>query len=241
MTDAKNFITLLKRTTKSKYKQLVMCNRMIMQCYNIDVDSDVGLHYVLPIPDTEEYTDTFYDNTLYLDVPKILAAYSEHHKFAEVYRKTQKLKPKDLVEEVYFTEGCLGFTYRIGDEYYGSTTLQTIVPDDMHPDVMNITKHYNMLLQRIKTGGICMDIDGTKLGLQEKASNASEIYFYTMKYMDQTIRVPLYKSMFLGIRELDDFHFTVQETMISKDIFICTFRLRKSGIEEVFWGYIVNY
>ena len=43
----KPFIELLRRATKSKYTKFLMRDRMIMGCYSVDDDSDIGLHYIL--------------------------------------------------------------------------------------------------------------------------------------------------------------------------------------------------
>ena len=68
----KPFIELLQRTTKSHYTKLLMKDRMLMGCYSIDDDSDIGLHYILYIPEAEAYNDPFYDMTAILDVKEIV-------------------------------------------------------------------------------------------------------------------------------------------------------------------------
>ena len=74
----KPFIELLQRTTKSHYTKLLMKDRMLMGCYSIDDDSDIGLHYILYIPEAEAYNDPFYDMTAILDVKEILSLHPDY-------------------------------------------------------------------------------------------------------------------------------------------------------------------
>lgn len=74
------FVELLKRSTKSKFDTIVMVNRIIMQCYNIDIDSDVGMNYLLYVPNTEEYSSSFYDELLVLEPRAIIDIYAAGHK-----------------------------------------------------------------------------------------------------------------------------------------------------------------
>ncbi|MCM1531901.1 MAG: hypothetical protein NC114_06475 [Ruminococcus flavefaciens] len=239
MTSAKGFLTLLKRATRSKYQTLLMSNRLLMQCFDLDVDSDVGLHYILPIPDTEEYQSEFYDQTVLLNLPDIIKNYNMAHKEVDAYRKANKYKPKDLVEEVYLVENELKIAFRVADQSMCTLSIPVIRPTDIDHDVMNIMKQYNLLLDRIKPGGICMEIDGVYQGLQERINSTPEIYYYVLKNAGMKIRVPLFRSMFLGIKEVDLFKFNVQETLMT-DVYIMTYQIAKNGIEEIFWGYIVN-
>ena len=240
MADAKKFITLLQRASHSRYKSLLMNNRMIIQCYNVDVDSDIGLHYVLPIPDTPDYEDAFFNSTLMVSPSEITTAYTEMHREMDALRKEKKLKPKDLVEEVYLIDGILKFVFTLLDEGPATITIPVEVPTDLNPDVMNILKHYNDAISRIRAGGVCIEIDGTYSALQSRVVNTPEIMFYIMRYGGKKVRVPLYKSMFLGIKDVDTFQFNIQETD-SDELYLHTVKIRKGDIEEIFWGYIMNF
>lgn len=240
MTDAKPFIALLRRVSRSRYSALIMNNRMIMQCYNLDVDSDVGLHYILPIPDTSDYQDEFYDQTFIFSPSAILSVYSAAHKEMDAKRKEEKYKPKDLKEEVCLVDNTLKFIYQIADETPISTTVPVIIPDDTNADISNILKHYEKLITWIKPGGVCINMDGTYRNLQSTVVDTPEIMFYILKYAGKRVRVPLYKSLFVGIKDLDFFRFNIQETIID-EVYVNTIHISKGGIEEIFWGYILNY
>ena len=75
--DLKAFMVLIRRAKKSSFATVLLHNHMMIQCYDIKIDSDMGLHYVLHIPDTVEYIDPFYDGTMLLDINEILATYKE--------------------------------------------------------------------------------------------------------------------------------------------------------------------
>ncbi|MDE5610816.1 MAG: hypothetical protein K2I90_02215 [Odoribacter sp.] len=108
-------------------------------------------------------------------------------------------------------------------------------------DVENIQRTYDLLLDRIKPGGACLVFDGLKHGLQEKAQNCSEVYNFIVRYGKKKIKVPLMRSMFGGIKEVDRFLISIQESTVGDEIFIYTLQYMKKGIAEQFWGYILNY
>lgn len=240
MTDAKPFIALMRRASRSKYATLLLANRMILQCYDLDVDSDVGLHYILPIPDDETYQDDLYNQMIILQPSAVLSAYSAAHKEADAIRKEKKYKPKELKEEVCLVGSTLKFIYQVAAETPFSTTVPVILPTEIDTNVTNILKHYEKLAAWIKPGGVCINVDGTYRNLQSMVTETPEIMFYRLKYAGKSVRVPLYKSLFVGIKELDFFRFNIQETIID-DVYVNTIHIRKGGLEEVFWGYILNY
>ena len=240
MTGAKGFITLLRKAVHSRYGVLLLNNRMLMQCYDLDMDGDVGLHYILPIPDTAEYRNEFYDQTILIPLAPVITAYTEKHKEIDAIRKEQKYKPKELVEEVCLIDSSLKFIFQLADNEPIGVSIPVTIPTDIDPTVSNILKHYTKLVNWIKPGGVCIDIDGTYQGLQERVTSTPEIMFYNLRYAGKKVRVPLYKSLFVGVKELDLFRFNIQETMID-DVYINTVHIRKGDIEEIFWGYILNY
>ena len=75
-----------------------------MGCYSIDDDSDIGLHYILYIPEAEAYNDPFYDMTAILDVKEILTLYARGHTGLVEAKKKVKAKPKDVSETLYVRE-----------------------------------------------------------------------------------------------------------------------------------------
>ncbi|MDE6040650.1 MAG: hypothetical protein K2F99_03635 [Muribaculaceae bacterium] len=245
MTPTKPFIELLKRAVKSKYKTLFMMNRMLMQCYSIAEDGDVGLHYILPFPDTEAYQDPFYDSELQIVPREILTAYTNGHKLADDRRKELKLKPKDLREELCLRSEITGwhsikFMYFVQDELVTTVEQQVQSIDDTTLTAMNLTNTYEKLIDRLKVGGIALTFDGIAENLQNRIYNCPEIYFYKARVNKKVIRIPFSKSTFIGMNKLDKFTFTIQESELD-DIYVYSVILGKGGIEEIFWGYILNY
>lgn len=241
MVQAKTFINLLRRSTKSKYQTLIMHNRMLMQCYNIDEDSDVGLHYILFFPDTVEYQHSLFDATIILSPSEILKQYTAAHKVAEEERKARQLKPKDLVEEVCLQRNHLKFIFYLQDDLFNAIECEVEYPVDPNSgQLSNIQKQFLNLISRIKPGGICLEFNGLKLGLQDKVTSYPDIFVYNVKCGKKRIRIPLYKTMFLGIKEVDMFRFNIQETFMD-EVYIYTIQIGKNKIEEAFWGYLINY
>lgn len=245
MTPTKPFIELMKRAMRSRYKSVFMMNRMLMQCYSIAEDGDVGLHYILPFPDTEDYQDEFYDSELLLVPREIINAYGVGHKTADDKRKELKLKPKELVEE-FCLRPASDSRYSIKFMYYVQGELITTVEhkvqaiDDTSLSAMNLTNTYTRLLERVKLGGIGLTFDGIAENLQNRIYNCPEIYFYRARVNKKVIRIPFSKSTFIGMTKLDKFSFTIQESELD-DIYVYSVILGKGGIEEIFWGYILNY
>ena len=87
MTNAVPFITLLRRATHSGFDSVIMNNRMFIQCYDLNIDSDIALNYMLFVPDTDDYASPFYDTQMILHPRKILDAYAVGHKYIEEKRK----------------------------------------------------------------------------------------------------------------------------------------------------------
>lgn len=245
MTPAMPFIALLRRASHSGYKSMVMNNRMLIQCFDITIDSDNGLHYVLYIPDSEAYDDPFYDSYLILDPSTVLNTFNKGHKELEEKRKQLKAKPKEASEEFILHikngHGEIKFLYYLQGELLTTAACRVQYPvDETSRTIINIEETFNNLADRIKPGGICLKFDGLRLGLQEKAMNSSEIYFYVVKCGDRKIKIPLTRSSFMGIKEVDQFVFTVQESLIPH-IFVYSYQIKKKGILEQRFGYVLEF
>lgn len=245
--DVKGFMAVMRRATHSKFKTVLLNNRLILQCYNMDLDSEVGFHYVLPIPETDEYQSDFYDLTVLLNPSEIISTYNQGHKLLTAEQKKAKAKTADINEELYFTDkedgtAELKFLYFLKDELISSISWETKYPvDEMSPDVENIVNTYNQLLDRIRVGGACLVFNGNRYDLCKKVQNCPEIYYFIVRYHKKKIRVPLMKSMFGGIKETDRFLFSIQESVYRDDIYIYSIQYERKGITEQYWGYLLNY
>ena len=248
--ELKPFITLLRRAVKCRYSMVYMMNHLLIQCYSIDIDSDIGLHYVLFIPDTEEYDSPFYDELLELYPSEILKVYSEGHKVLLDYKKEKSLKPKDVYEELHVTEKTsdsgisvkeIKFLYYANDSLIHTAVYQIPYPVDISkPSADNCVNTLTALMGRIKPGGYCMRLDGLRLGIFNRAMEYPDIYYHIVKLNGTKIRLPLMKSMFLGSKKFDSFIITLQESTIP-GIYVYCLMFHRDGISECFYGYIQNY
>ena len=245
MIELKPFLNMLRRATHCGFPTVIMNNRMLMQCYNLDIDSDVGLHYIMHIPDDYDPLTDFYDRTMVLNPREILKAYGTGHKELDTIRKEKKMMPKSTTEQLEFHEHKhhldLEFHFYLAGEEITTTTVTVISPFDVNsPEIENCTKTYDTLMSRIKRGGACLAFDGLRLGLQPRIVECPEVYRYQVKYGGKRVSVPFTKSMFLGIKDPDKFLFSIQETLMD-DIYVLSISLEKKGLTEQFWGYVVQY
>lgn len=243
----KPFIDLLRRTTKSQYKTMLMHERMLMQCYTVDEDEDMGFHYILHIPDTEEYVDDFYDKTLILNVKELLAAYTEGHKELLDRKKVVSAKPKEVNEELFFKntnhKASIKYLFFVKDELVSVKEISLIYPvDDKVPDVVKITDAYTNMMSRVRVNGIGIAFDARRYSLLQLANSTSDIFFFKVKVGSKKLKVPIYKSMFFGKKEKDwdEFFISIQETTI-QDVYLYTYHFTTKGITEQYVGYLMNY
>lgn len=245
MTELKPFINLLRRAAKSRYDTVLMNNRMLMQCYTIDRDEDVGLHYILHIPDIDEYASAFYDETLILNIKMLLTMYGEGHKALLDKKKKVSCKAKDVKEELYLiTEKRhtrLKFVFTILDEIVDTKEVQIQYPVvDSDPAVENIMSAYWNMMLRIKDNGVGLAIDCNRYNLYNIAVNSPVIYFWKLKIRGVKLKVPFYKSMFGGKKSFDEFFISIQETTIPS-IYVYTIQLTVKGLTEQYVGYLQNF
>lgn len=241
----KPFLALMRRATRCGYPELILNNRMLMQCYDLGVDSDVGLHYIMHIPDEYDPLTDFYDRFLILNPRAILKAYSTGKKTMDTERKEKGLKPKACTEELEYHEHKhhleLEFRFFMAGDEVAVESLKIPYPiSENDPLVENCATTYNTLASRIKAGGACLAFDGGRMGLQPLILDCPEIYRYRVKYGGKKLFIPFTRSMFLGIKEFDRFLFSVQETLMD-EIYVFSVSLEKKGLIEQFWGYLLQY
>ena len=244
--ELKPFIALMKRAVKSKYKSVYIINRMIMQCYSIDIDSDVGLHYVLPIPDLPEYDSELYNMLLKLYPADIVKTYTDGFKECDTERKNRKLKPRDMVEELFIQENDSNevefkFIYYLSDQVYTTRTISHIqVMNEYDSEIVNCTQTLDNIYHRLKAGGFGILLDGLRSGIMLRAYESNTIHFHVITVDQKKIRIPFMKSMFLGSVKWDSVLITIQETNID-NIYIFALQLTRDNLSEIFFGYIQNF
>ena len=239
----KPFIELLQRTTKSHYSNLLMKDRMLMGCYSIDEDSDIGLHYILYIPET--YDDPFYDMTAILDVKEILALYTRGHTGLVEAKKKVKAKPKDVSETLYVREEknklILKMLFTCCDEVIGTEVYYIDYP--VNPNlrlVEGVADTYTKMLNMVKPGGIGISFDAQRYNLYQIALKAPQIYFFKVDIRGNRIKIPIYKSMLVGMKDPDEFYIMIEETVIPQ-LWVYAVQLTNKGLTEQYIGYIQNF
>ena len=245
MARAASFIKLLRRAVHSGFPRLLMHGRMLMQCFNVDDDGEVGMNYVLHVPDTDDYDDPFYDEDVIFNVRDVMNTYTKGHRDIDGIRKELGEKSKAVSEEVRLDEdGRFIFTFILNGERDTIISIESVdVTYPIDPAsgmVRNVEQSYNNLIGRIRLGGACLTYDGLRFGLQRYAMECSEVYTFIVKFHGRKLSVPLTKSMFGGIRELDSFTLSVQEANID-GLYVYALSLMKAGIAETYWGYIIQY
>ena len=241
----KPFITILKRAVKSKFNQLFMTNHLLLQCYDIDEDSDVGFHYVLGIPYSEDYDSEFYDMQVLLNPSKILSLYSNGHGKMEEVRKLNGIKPKSVNEElkveVKDQELKFTFLFYLDENLITTEVYSTEYPiDPTNIKMNNCIKTYDRFVQLLKIGGACIIIDGNRTGLFDRVLNSIQVYYHIIKINGVKIKIPLMRSMLLTKTECEKFLISIQQTKL-QDIYMYTIQLTRNGISEYFIGYIQNF
>lgn len=241
----KPFIELLQRTTKSHYPKLFMQDRMLMGCYSIDEDSDIGLHYILYIPEAEVYNDPFYDMTLVLDVKELLSLYARGHSGLLEAKKKVKAKPKDVSETLHVrvekNKLVLKMLFTCCDEVIGTEIAYLDYPVNSNMKLVEgVADTYTKLLSMIKAGGIGISFDAQRYNLYQIAIKAPQIYFFKVDVRGSRIKIPIYKSMLVGMKDPDEFYITIEETVIPQ-LWIYAIQLTNKGLTEQYIGYIQNF
>lgn len=241
----KSLVAILRRATKSKYPQLLLNNRMLMQCYSIDQDDDIGLHYILHIPDTEEYVSEFWDTTLILEPKVILSTYTDGHKELLTVKKKKNLKPKEVREEAVFKitdHGAkLKFMYYAADEFLCSRSVQFEYPvKHNNPIVENVLSTYWTMMNTVKPGGLGVAFDAQKYGLHILGMNSPQIVYFKVVIGGKKVQIPLFKSMFAGRKDWREFYVSLQETT-RPSVYLYTMHYTWGGITDQFVGYLLAF
>lgn len=245
----KALLALLRRASKCRYGSVFLTNRILMQCYSIDVDDDVGMHYTLFVPDTDEYDSEFYNIQIELVPNDIIKAYNAGHKALLEIRKDKGLKPKDVSESLLVYSKDVGdhpemvfkFQYYVEESLSHVSEYQTQYPLDFsRPDVENCAYSIDILADRIKPGGYCMQLDALQLGIFQRAMDCPSIYQHIVKINGTKVRIPFMRSMFLGAKRYDKFVVTVQES-VYPGIYVYCMMFERNALCECFYGYLQNY
>jgi hypothetical protein len=242
--EVKPLLELIKRAHKSKFNKLVLNDRMLIQCYDANHDSDSGFHYILYIPTTDEYKDKFYNKSLIIYPESILNTYKDGHDEVLAIKKEKKISNKDINEfvDVIYNDDMveLVFQHVIQDKLIASNTVGCKIAEVGTYDVDLIIRTLFNLHDRIKPNGLAVRIDGYKAGYYYKIMNHAQITYSKIDIGGTKVRIPLFKSMLTGIKMPDEFLISLQETVL-KDIYIYTIQITNKGLTDQYISYIINF
>lgn len=239
------FITLLKRAVKSGYgNYLIMKDRMFINSYDPDSDSDHGYHYMLLIPQTEEFADEFYDTTMMINPTVIVSAYEERLSELTELRKNRKLRPKDAIVHMSYkhTDGYLKliFEYQLVDEVVDTSSVCIKDMQSVDSKVELMVHTFNVLSDRIDYEYPTICIDGLRSGFVDKALASVRVCYVDLKLGGIAIKLPLIRSMLNGNKTFEKFDVLINRTVM-KNIYTYTINYIAKGVEEIFLGYIQNF
>lgn len=225
-----------------------------MQCYDINIDSSIGLNYVLFIPDTDDFQRSFYsDHILALEPSKILDAYSTGHSTMDTIRKEKKLKPKaasELLEVIDHDDQVeFRFTHRLETDEGLLTVDQNSYWTNRHITVANLelencVKTFENLLDRTPLepdyGELVIHKDSK---LYQDIMNHPDLWFQHIQVGHHDVKVPLYRSIFM-VTSFDTAVVHVVKTSI-REVYLMTLEMNSvvNGvpIQEAQFGYVQNF
>lgn len=258
-----NFLEISKRLAKSGYKKFIVHNRMIMGFYDLSQDSDIGMHYIMHIPD--EYED-LYDGHFIFDNEAFTKRLGEIRKKVAEERNRLGLPPRvvqgvikyretdSLEENSFMIEPSLQI-HELVDPPEGSkkkskvlgeviTDIGFTIPcpnnktDEWEKQSDNMIDSLNKLSTRV--GKQVVLIDALENGLVEPVVNYPRVFYCNVKVEGESVQIPLMKSFFRGINKFDGLTISVQKTNI-KGVFILCITLSAKGLTDQYISYIQNF
>ena len=227
---------------------------MLMQCYDINIDSSIGLNYVLFIPDTDDFQKSFYsDHILSIEPSKILDIYSIGHTKMDVIRKDKKLKPKsasELLEVIdHDTKVEFRFTHRLETDDGLITIDQNSYWTNRHITTANLelencVKTFDDLIDRTplepEYGELVIEKNSQ---LYKDIMDHPDLWFQHIQVGNHDVKIPLYRSIFM-VTAFDTVIVHVIETSI-KEVYLITLEMNSvvNGvpIKEAQFGYVQNF
>lgn len=238
-------LEILKRVSHSGYKTFLMHDRMLMNCYNVDEDDDIGAHYVLHIPDTDMYRSDFYKLDLIVDINVISEATKQIRKDHETYRKSKKIRPKDasIVCRYDFYRGylLLSIDFMMKDDVWKTVDIKIPHPiSDMDPIKSNIEFAYNSMLERIDTSMSPILINGLTEDIPINTLECVRVFYYLVEIDNKMVKIPFLKSFFRSINKFEQFDISIQKTLI-KNVYLVAHTFSSKGLTDQYIMYVENF
>ena len=257
--DFNRFVEVCRRADKSGFKTLIFHNRMVMGFYDIAQDSDIGMHYILHIPD--DYED-LYDGHFTMNVNEFLKKLNETRNKIKEERLKLKLPPRAVDGELFYTLDGKEMQIEIGLRIHDMvppppeikrktlvpgdilvnlgfmTTCKTLDDDATTAQVDLMLDSLNKVIERIEPTEVLIDV--LENDLVSKVQEFPRVFYCKVKIDNESVQVPLMKSFFRGINKFDRLLLTVSKTCI-KGIFVYTITLDAKGLTDQYIAYIQNF
>lgn len=251
-------LDISRRMSKSGYGTLLCHNRMMLGCYNVSFDSDIGMHYICHIPD--EYED-LYDGHFIWDNQKFLSEYARSRKVADEFRKKEGLPPKSMTNSASYVINddlvVIDASVQVREMIQPDPTKKKIIPGDnvlmdigftlecptfssadSNDDVENVLTTFNNLQDRMLDKTVI--VDGIDNGILDKIQEFPRVFYYNVELDGDKIRVPLLKSFFRGMTKFDRMMFGVTKTKLD-NIAVYTMTFESKGLTDQYIAYIQNF
>lgn len=257
--DYTKFTEVCKRAAKSEFKSFIVHNRMVMGFYDLSQDSDIGMHYILHIPD--DY-DNVFDQSFLWDNEIFIKRLNELRNKIKDERAKLKLPPRAVTGamkwredgETLIVETSLQIhelvpppveskrkTPILGDVVMDlgfDMECKTFNDKNMPPEVENMLRSLTTVIDRIEDKIITVDI--LQNDLVKTVQDFPRIFYCKLDAFGETIQMPLMKSFFRGINTFDKLYFNVYPTNI-KGVYIYLISLSAKGLTDRYISYIQNF
>lgn len=238
-------LEILKRVLHSGYKTILMHDRMMMNCYNVDEDDDIGTHYVLHIPETNMYQSDFYQLDLIIDISAIAEATKQIRKDHETYRKSKKIRPKDASilcrYDLYKRYLLLSIDFMLKDEVWKTVEIKIPYPiSNMDPIKSNIETAYNTMLERIDISSPPVIINGLTEDIPINTLDRVRVFYYLVEINNRMVKIPFLKSFFRSINKFEQFDISIQKTLI-KNVYLVVHTFGSKGLTDQYIMYVEDF
>lgn len=257
--DYTKFTDVCKRAAKSDFKSFIVHSRMVMGFYDLSQDSDIGMHYVLHIPD--DYGNVF-DKSFIWENDLFIKRLNELRHKIKTERTNLKLPPRTVTEEMCWREDgeTLIIETRLQihklvppppDSKRKTPILGDVIADlgfemeckmfcdnNAPAEVDNMLRSLVNMIDRMGDKIITADI--LQNDLVQTIQNCPRIFYCKLSAFGETIQVPLMKSFLRGINIFDYLYVNVYPTNI-KGIYIYLITLSAKGLTDRYISYIQNF
>lgn len=127
--DSSILIALMRRmnagmSSGASYKNMLLKDHMALNCYNLDVDSNIGMHSIIYAPENEP---DFYDGPVLLEHGEVLEIIKLGQKLLKEKRDEKKLAPKCAATEASYRRTDTGIELKLSFVLYDIRKVQDTI------------------------------------------------------------------------------------------------------------------